>query len=319
MLTAQASPALLETAEIQARPTRPSPSPSPRLQNLLVAYDFSGPACRALAYAREFARIFRSRITLASVETPDEVAEDLESDDQAAREAAATRNLEQVAYALHINGIRSSAVHRVGSPTDLLVQLASQLKPDLLFMGAYNHSAADRATLGSTTEFLLRSLTCPTLTIGPSVPILERDSLSLSCAVYASSLPRSHSGLTSHPELTSPAEAFVRNLAVRAPLHIHIVHVEPSRSLLSDCGHLTELQNREVTIANRFRASGIPTCWTIQYGDQPQHILDQAHKVNADLIVFGIAHPATDPLQMGILTTLIRNAHCPVLTVHGTA
>jgi nucleotide-binding universal stress UspA family protein len=307
MQTVHEDLAKLETVEIQAERIRTAPLA--KLQNLLVAYDFSDPADRALSYAREFARRFGSRIILASIETPAELSEALESGVAGEEQASEVRDLEQIAYGLHLQDIRSSAVRRVGSPSDVLVELAAELKPDLIFMGAYSHSAAERSTLGSTTEFLLRSLNCPTLTVGPSVPALGHSSLFPAHAIYASNAPAHH----------GRAEFFVRDLATRCPLHVHIVHVEPSNRLLFDCGHLTELQIREVGIANRFRAAGIPSSWTIQYGDQAEKILEQARQTHADLIVFGIEHPPTDSRHMGILTTLIRNARCPVLTVHGTA
>ncbi|WP_433965299.1 universal stress protein [Tunturiibacter gelidiferens] len=59
-------------------------------------------------------------------------------------------------------GVDTRLLLRAGSPADVLTQTVADLKPDILFLGAYG-------VLGSTAEYLLRTLPCPVVIIDPKV------------------------------------------------------------------------------------------------------------------------------------------------------
>jgi nucleotide-binding universal stress UspA family protein len=210
---------------------------------------------------------------------------------------------------LESEGIKVSYLIRSGSVTDLLVQLVAEHKPNLLLMGAHGHHVADRMTLGSTAEYLLRSVSYPVLIVGPSVVDNPTRRIRLSKMVYASSLP------------TTPGKAreLARDSARGFATHIHIVHVEPHQTPVIDGAGLRKLEMQEEEIADHFRCHGVGSSWTLRFGAQQDHILEQVKFVSADLLCFGVVHPATDPSQMGILSAIISTAKCPVLTVPGAA
>lgn len=219
------------------------------------------------------------------------------------------QDLALLANHLQSLGIKSSYVIRTGSPADLLVQLAAERKPDLLLMGAYGFHAPNRSTLGSTAEYLLRSLHCPVLLVGPSAKERPNHTTRISEIVYASALPaEQHS-----------AQVLVRELARKFAGHVHIVHVELPQGSGEQCAYLHDLEMREEKLADSFRRHGVGSSWTLRFGEQSNHILEQTRLVSADLICFGIAHPATSPSQMGVLTAILRSAACPILTVPGVA
>ena len=112
---------------------------------------------------------------------------------------------------------------------------------------------------------------------------------------------------------------FTYELARKFAMHIHIVHVEPYPTFTIGGASLRELEMLDEKIADNFRWHGIGSSWTLRFGSQQVHILEQAKAISADLLCLGMVHPATDPLQMGVLSTIIRTAKCPILIVPGAA
>jgi len=265
----------------------------------------------ALSYATEIAKAFGAEIILVHVQSPGPVGDKLEDGLTMAKRQRLDdlQDLDLIVSRLQSQGIKSSCVVQTGSPADLLAQLVAERKPDLLLLGAYGFHTANRSTLGSTAEFLLRSLDCPVLVVGPSVKERPNQMVRLVNFVYASALP----------EETNRSQALVCELARKSAGHVHIVHAEPPEASVEPRAHLRSLEMREEKIADSFRRRGVGSSWVLRFGLQRDHILEQAKVVSSDLICFGIAHPATSPTQMGILTAIIRSATCPVLTLPGIA
>ena len=149
-------------------------------------------------------------------------------------------------------------------------------------MGAYGDHPADRITLGSTAEYLLRSLSCPVLVVGPSVVDPSARGVRLSEILYASSCPT----------VPGSAPSLACELARKFAMHIHIVHVESGSTFGIASASQRELEKREEKIADHFRRHGVGSSWTLRFGSQQDHLLDQARVVSADLLCFGMSiHP----------------------------
>src|SRR5271163_2324066 len=164
-------------------------APETRLDALLVAYDSSAASETALQYAVTLAQSFHSFITIAYVQPPMEVAEDLESGFGQMREShkQLSLDLQSVAEQLTEAGISNRVLHRAGAVTDVLVQLASEFETDLLLLGAHGHRRIDRPRLGTTAEFMLRSMPCAVLTVGPGAVLPAHTQPSMRTFLYASS------------------------------------------------------------------------------------------------------------------------------------
>ena len=181
---------------------------------------------------------------MAHIETPITLADKMDAGVANAKleQLKEHHDLDLLANRLRSEGIKVSYLVRSGSATDLLVQLVGECNPDLLLMGAYGYHAGDRITLGSTAEYLLRSLSCPALIVGPSVVDPSARGIRLSEILYASSCPTA-SGCA--PNLAC-------ELARRFATHIHIVHVEPDSTYgIAGCSQ-RELEVREEKIADHF-------------------------------------------------------------------
>jgi universal stress protein family protein len=156
----------------------------------------------------------------------------------------------------------------------LLGQLVAERKHDLFLMGACGFHPVDRNTLGSTAEFLLRSLHCPVLVVGPSVKERPGQMVRLVKIVYASALP----------EEPYRAQGLVCELARKSAGHIHVVHAESLQASVEPRALLRNMEMREEKIADSFRKCGVGSSWTLRFGSQSDHGLEQAKVVSADLI-----------------------------------
>lgn len=221
----------------------------------------------------------------------------------------AAQDIEDIARRLREQGIASHGVCRVGIPGDALVQLAADLKPDLLILGAYGHRRLDNIRLGSTAEFVLRCLPCATLTIGPEMLFAARPMTPIHQILYASSVP------VVSGQAVGLAELFARTSGAK----VEILHIIDDQLLPRDHRSCKEIGEKGERIAAQLRNSGIAAKWKLCSGPAASHILDRAKEAYADIILFGIEHRPANPHLAGTISETIQRAACPVLTVPGPA
>jgi nucleotide-binding universal stress UspA family protein len=153
-------------------------SSPPNIEHIVVAHDFSETTDAALAYATTIAAKFAARITLmhAYQRPADGYPEGLVDDfDFSSRiESAAAKALEGVAARARSNAIPIAVVLRKGTPWIEIVTVAEQTKADLIVMGTHGRRGVSRALLGSVAEKVVRTASCPVLTVHAS-PTLEND------------------------------------------------------------------------------------------------------------------------------------------------
>ena len=126
-------------------PTLPATMPtvptegSAAFKKLVVAYDFSPYANTALDYALNLATRQNSEVTLVHVQSPAKHAVAGEEVFEVAHKTGwdLSELLEQRADRSHERGVDTRWLLRAGSPADVLTQTVADLKPDILFLGAY--------------------------------------------------------------------------------------------------------------------------------------------------------------------------------------
>ena len=136
-----------------------------QLHRMVVAHDGSSAAEHALEDAAALASRFAAEIVLVRVELPDQDMPGAEIEREFTQDHA---DLKIVSDRLINRGLKSRAVLRTGLVGDVLFRVVNDENADLLLLGAYGQGTKDRATLGSTAEFLLRAIPCPVLTYGPN-------------------------------------------------------------------------------------------------------------------------------------------------------
>lgn len=281
------------------------------INKVLVAYDFSAFAERALQYAVVLARKHRAAVLIAHVEAPSELTAEMESGLSAVRRAReqAQRDLEAVVQSIREQQVAVSAVCRVGPATDVLIELAADCQADLMLMGAYGHRHLDTQRLGSTAEYLLRCLPCPTLTFGPQSAFVPEDSVPHRYIVYASSVPNR----------LGRAARFAETFARAWGATVEIIHVIDNKSTRYDSRRNAEMDVKGAALAQRFKETGIEARWHLWIGSPADKLVERARELAAGMIIFGIEHHTSDPSTYGVVSSTIQGAICPVLTVPGVA
>ena len=142
-----------------------------RIQNVLVATDFSETSDAALDYGRELARTFGSTLHVlhvaANVNLPygGEAYTAMVPDLQAEVEEAARNQLQALLEhedsALHVK----PAVVAATSPAAAIVDYAVQHQIDLVVLGTHGRGAFSHLFMGSVAERVVRTAPCPVLTI----------------------------------------------------------------------------------------------------------------------------------------------------------
>lgn len=144
-----------------------------QLHRMVVAHDGSSAAEHALEDAAALASRFAAEIVLVRVV---KVEADMPGSELEREFRQDHSELKIVSDELINKGLKSRFMLRTGLAGDGLFRFTSDENADLLLLGAYGQGKQDRLTLGSTAEFLLRSIPCPVLTYGPCAKsgLLER-------------------------------------------------------------------------------------------------------------------------------------------------
>jgi|KBSMisStaDraftv2_1062788.scaffolds.fasta_scaffold458959_1 nucleotide-binding universal stress UspA family protein len=135
------------------------------IRNILVGYDESAPARRALALAEDIAAQYDARIVLVSVlqpinAPPVQVMYPTEEEISKAR-----RVVEVEAARMQAEGKRVEAFVEIGVPARALLDLAQKLEVDVTIVGRSGKGAVARAIMGSVTTSLLHTTTKPIIVV----------------------------------------------------------------------------------------------------------------------------------------------------------
>ncbi|MGD0676429.1 MAG: universal stress protein [Polyangiaceae bacterium] len=147
---------------------------TPDLHHILVPHDFSGTAERALGYALALAERLGARITIMhayespSYGYPDAVVASLEFETEIAR--AAKSALDGVLARFAGADVDIDTLLRRGTPWIEIGAAAESLKTDLIVMGTQGRRGLARALLGSVAERVVRTASCPVLTVRAGHP-----------------------------------------------------------------------------------------------------------------------------------------------------
>jgi nucleotide-binding universal stress UspA family protein len=137
-------------------------------ERLLVAYDGSPGARRALDVALEVARSQGAELTGIAIEAhlPRYGATVGEVDEEhRVEEAEARRHLAEAVAVAAERAVRLSTEIRVGHPAQAIVKAAEELRADLIVIGHSGHSGVWGLFLGTTAEKVSRHAPCSVLIV----------------------------------------------------------------------------------------------------------------------------------------------------------
>lgn len=276
-----------------------------RFRKLVVAYDFSPAAEKALEDAIAIAKRLGAEILVVHVRAPGEGSLDSCSSLRD-METENSSDLEVIRGRLGALGLRSRGISRAGAVGDTLFNICSEEDADLLLLGAYGYGPQDRQTLGSTAEHLLRAMTCPVLTYGPCVTSSISSAGNLGPLLVPIPFPCTRAQLQKAGLI---ATLFERPLEL---LHCEAQHDgkssanEPPESLEQQCEQL----------ALQYRSEGLRVSWSVLYGEPAATIVSRSRSLGSPFILM--------PLRWGkhlssitsdnVAAHVIRQTSLPVMT-----
>jgi nucleotide-binding universal stress UspA family protein len=139
------------------------------IRHIVVAYDASPPARRALTFAAELAEAFHSTLTLVHAVhipvTPPEAALAGWAELLAAEERAGEALVDEAVKSLLKRGLTAAARVVVGAPAEQVAEAATGADVDLVVAGTTGKGAMARVFLGSVTTRLLHISPKPVLVV----------------------------------------------------------------------------------------------------------------------------------------------------------
>ena len=146
--------------------------PEFRMERILFATDYLESSRLALDYAVAFAHQFKASIVMLHVVQLSQAAVEAEltSSRLSVSRSEAQDRLEVLAAGVRHTGLQVEAHIKDGDPCEEILKAVSVHRADLLVLGVHGvHRGVGHLLLGSNTEKLLLSSTCPTLTVGAHV------------------------------------------------------------------------------------------------------------------------------------------------------
>ncbi|HXZ78476.1 MAG TPA: universal stress protein [Terriglobales bacterium] len=291
--------------------------PTVKIKNILFATDFSPCSETALRIATAVARVHASNLLVAHVVPPGPLLgtslDPVTWDHQNQAEEAEER-IRQIAISLIDIPHRTEL--KMGNLWPVIYSLIAKYDIDLVIVGTHGRSGFSKLFLGSNAEEIYRQAPCPVMTVGPEVDPELLDRGRFSSILFAGDF----AGGSEHAfplalALAEENQALLTMLhtveeGTMAALYLHQRLVRESKSRL------------EKLIPTDHKLQHPPEI-VIRVGYAAEEIVNVARSRDCDLIVMGV-HPAgptaakaSAHLPWTIANTVIRNGHCPVITVRG--
>lgn len=293
--------------------------------HILCPIDFSDASARALAHAAAIAKWYEARLTVLHVTPAFEgpLGTRVPTEPGHAPLPGSRDDIEaRIRLAVESAGVDGPAVRAVaheGRANELIVDGAAGMKADLIVMGTHGVGGFKRLVLGSVTETVVHTATCPVLTVPPAAPGTTPGEVMFArilCAIDES--PSSLRALEYALDLGRQAGGRVTVLSV-------LEYMDPDEP----CEHVdpeVRRGRRQIIEQARQRLDARlarePQTWceiepVVAVNRADKEILQRAASADAQLIVMGAqGHGGLELMIYGSTTQhVVRAATCPVLTV----
>lgn len=288
-------------------PDRPQLS----FENVVFATDFSKHSEVAGQYAGLFAQHTGAWLVAMHAFIPLRPAITVEMEGFTASEQRATaeKMLEEIAAKLAPAGTRWRTLLVEGEPEEMTACIQKFTGSTLVVLGTQGKGRIRHHLIGSTAEEVLRTLSCPVMTVGPHVAP-PGTAISFKNILYATDFS---------PEAMKAA-VYAVTLAQAFGAHLHILNV----LTLDDVSSVKELHekqrgfHRELNklVPEEAKVFMEPSSY-VELGEVRERILEHAKENKIDLIVIGprSSDKVKMPFGRGLTYRLIAEAECPVMTL----
>jgi nucleotide-binding universal stress UspA family protein len=278
-----------------------------KLDNVLVATDFSAASKVAVLYATSIARRHRSKLFVTHVVSSR--SEKALMDGWRVGQAEITDHL----LANRLDGIQYELLVRSGDIWAVLSHLITEHEIDLVVVGTRGRTGVLKFILGSVAQSIFRRAPCPVLTVGPS--IADQDPEMRFERVLTAT------GFAPHSLL---AVRYALRLAQDLHSCLALLHVVTDPSQVSgeakDATREERLARLRTLISSNVRLPSEPVLF-VEFGSAAEKILETAARWKANLIVLGLRHveeASRDETTWAKAYEIVCKASCPVLTVRGS-
>jgi len=291
------------------------PSVEIALKQILVATDFSERSERALLTSLGVTQQYGSKLHVVHV-VPSEgygvAGTGMLGAVNFARHGA--RDLEsELSRKGYLEGIRYQISVEKGEVWPVISRIVEEEHIDLAVVGTHGRSGLGRVLLGSVAENIFRQARCPVLTVGPNF----QPSFPLTAQPRGVLFPTDFS-----PQAERAFPCAV-SLAREHQAHLIFLHVvQPTgsgatynqdRAIRYTSARLQELMRSVTGLAREPEL-------IVETGDPAEGIVKVAAERSAELVVLGVRAQAglSDCLGWSTAYGVVRESHCPVLTVRST-
>lgn len=274
------------------------------LKNILLAVDFSMASESAVRYARAISRRCSSDVHTIHVNGPDSYHL---LPPQAFRVAVTDRQAppNHIVHLVEIllQGLPNEVPLRQGGIWEVIDDVVSRNKIDLLVLGTHGRSGLPKFLLGSVAEQVFRRVHCPVLTVGPQA------------VCFSAKLEFQNILLASDLDPRSSAPLYASWLCNEFNGSLTALHVTGSDGGDSRKGNKASQLEAILALDDAARPPRI----IIEHGSPATTILEKIAELRPEIVVLGARHPARSGLAAHLpwstATRVIAEAQCPVLTV----
>ncbi len=290
--------------------------PRVKIQNILLATDFSHYSNAALLFAASLAHRYSS--TLFTLSVVPSVPYDLLPADPIQPARLANEKMKLLVASEILAKISHKEFIEQGDVTTVLNEFVGRHNIDLIVLGTHGRKGLDKFLMGSVAESVFRHATCPVLTIGPHVTHKIKEG-ELRHILYA----------TDFGEETKHGLPYALSLAEEHHAKMTLLHVsrEPGPVLTEpEPGALPVLSVAEILAYSEAELRkmlpvdanlAVHPGFMVEFGESAETIVAVAGKLDADIVVMGVKRPMplATHLTTGIAYRVVCEAPCPVLTV----
>jgi len=292
------------------------------LKNILLTTDLSEASEKAFHYAVAVARRHGSKIFLMHVTEPESISFIAELPDQH-RRGEVQRQIDNMASRSELNQIPHQTVIRAGSVWNMVSAVIRQQEIELVVLGTHGRSGLKKLALGSVAEEVIRSSSCPVLTVGPHIDVKLNKAAVFERILFA----------TDFHSASAKALDYALYLANTQHATLMLLHVMPPAALPGPGQSFwnepaitqweTKVKANVTEKLQNLLALGV-RLWSepeyvVSFDFIADGILKTAAARKADLIITGAKRPAfvrVSAHSLGAISyEVIRRANCPVLTV----
>jgi nucleotide-binding universal stress UspA family protein len=281
---------------------------------ILFPVDYSAPCMAVIPYVQEMASRFSAELTVCHAYAPLAAiaqSELLVTDPELEAKVRAFEEDRLRQFACHyFAGQKLETIAALGEPGGVIDRLAQQQRADLVMLATRGHGPLRRLLLGSITAKVIHDVGCAVWT-GMGAALLD----------YPSKIP--YQSIVCALDDTQEAESVLRaadSLASAYDAQLWIVHVVPTPPAYPDLDlveHTAQLEEASQFRLRELKAKlGVDAPHVVVDALLAEGIHQEVVRRKADLLVTGRGHSiGTFSRLWSHLYSIIRDSHCPVLSV----